>query len=269
MITELNSDIMKQMGFGKEIDRKSRGACPFCGEKINPNEFKDELSKREFKISGLCQKCQDKTFGSEELDEYAIKSKKILKEEIDEYKTLILTTPDTFYSTMIKGYAKQFGFVRDDQFTFTKKVLAKDAKNELKKINISLSKAFKNSVKPNWEIIVENLYKKQLSRYSDVNNNGINLNLMRQIGIGSKDITYVDQMASEIRKKVGDSGTCVLGDGLIARVKIGPRKFKDFEIIINYSQGNLGPEGIYEKVLNYLEPKYPNIKFLIEWGFTD
>ena len=29
-------------------------------------EFRDELSKREFRISGLCQKCQDKIFGVEE-----------------------------------------------------------------------------------------------------------------------------------------------------------------------------------------------------------
>lgn len=27
------------------------------------NEFRDEVSKREFGISGLCQKCQDSIFG--------------------------------------------------------------------------------------------------------------------------------------------------------------------------------------------------------------
>ncbi len=27
------------------------------------NEFTDEISKREYSISGLCQKCQDKFFG--------------------------------------------------------------------------------------------------------------------------------------------------------------------------------------------------------------
>lgn len=31
-----------------------------CGEPIG--EFKDEISKREYLISGLCQKCQDKIF---------------------------------------------------------------------------------------------------------------------------------------------------------------------------------------------------------------
>jgi len=32
-----------------------------CGKLIG--EFKDELSEREYSISGLCQKCQDKFFG--------------------------------------------------------------------------------------------------------------------------------------------------------------------------------------------------------------
>jgi len=39
------------------------GKCPFCKETINTKSFRDELSKKEFKISGLCQKCQDETFG--------------------------------------------------------------------------------------------------------------------------------------------------------------------------------------------------------------
>ena len=37
-------------------------APPFgCGQPVG--QFKDELSKREYRISGLCQKCQDKIFG--------------------------------------------------------------------------------------------------------------------------------------------------------------------------------------------------------------
>ena len=35
--------------------------CTSCGE--NANTFRDALSKKEFGISGLCQKCQDKVFG--------------------------------------------------------------------------------------------------------------------------------------------------------------------------------------------------------------
>lgn len=37
--------------------------CSWCGlEAIN---FSDELSRKEYRISGLCQKCQDETFGEE------------------------------------------------------------------------------------------------------------------------------------------------------------------------------------------------------------
>ncbi len=36
--------------------------CPFCGKLVDEREFHDELSRREFKISGLCFRCQDKVF---------------------------------------------------------------------------------------------------------------------------------------------------------------------------------------------------------------
>ena len=37
--------------------------CVTCGG--DAKEFKDELSKREYTISGLCQECQDNVFGEE------------------------------------------------------------------------------------------------------------------------------------------------------------------------------------------------------------
>jgi hypothetical protein len=40
--------------------------CPLCENKINVNDFKDELSLREFTISGMCQKCQNKIFAEPE-----------------------------------------------------------------------------------------------------------------------------------------------------------------------------------------------------------
>jgi hypothetical protein len=36
--------------------------CVKCGK--DATKFKDEVSKREFKISGLCQHCQDDVWGS-------------------------------------------------------------------------------------------------------------------------------------------------------------------------------------------------------------
>jgi uncharacterized CHY-type Zn-finger protein len=41
------------------------GRCPFCQKPINMADFRDELSRREYEISGICQECQDETFGDE------------------------------------------------------------------------------------------------------------------------------------------------------------------------------------------------------------
>jgi len=59
----MNKDIMKAAGFGAEVEEVENGKCPICHCKIKMKDFKNEISKREFKISGLCQKCQDKVFG--------------------------------------------------------------------------------------------------------------------------------------------------------------------------------------------------------------
>lgn len=42
--------------------------CPFCQKKSRKEDYKDEISKKEFDITGMCQKCQDSTF-SEVKDE--------------------------------------------------------------------------------------------------------------------------------------------------------------------------------------------------------
>lgn len=59
----MNEDIMRAAGFGNEVDAVKVGKCPFCGADITENSFRDALSKREYRISGLCQKCQDQMFG--------------------------------------------------------------------------------------------------------------------------------------------------------------------------------------------------------------
>jgi hypothetical protein len=38
--------------------------CPTCKEKVG--EFRDELSEKEYTISGMCQECQDSVFGGVE-----------------------------------------------------------------------------------------------------------------------------------------------------------------------------------------------------------
>lgn len=37
--------------------------CPMCKQNIKEEDFKDELSRKEYSISGMCQICQDQTFG--------------------------------------------------------------------------------------------------------------------------------------------------------------------------------------------------------------
>jgi len=62
----MNKNIMKKLGFGAMVKNVENKICPFCKEKIDINSFKNSLSKKEYTISGLCQICQDKTFGGEE-----------------------------------------------------------------------------------------------------------------------------------------------------------------------------------------------------------
>ena len=63
----MNKDIMRSLGFGEEMAKVEAGLCPFCNRPIHPNvEFRDDSSRREYEVSGLCQACQDRMFGKEE-----------------------------------------------------------------------------------------------------------------------------------------------------------------------------------------------------------
>ena len=60
----MNKDIMRAAGFGKEVDKVMWWICPICNEDIGDEHcFRDELSRAEYKISCICQECQDKMFG--------------------------------------------------------------------------------------------------------------------------------------------------------------------------------------------------------------
>jgi hypothetical protein len=61
----MNEDIMRKAGFGEAIDNIKLGLCPFCNNKIVFSQFRNEISRREFGISGLCQSCQDETFNQD------------------------------------------------------------------------------------------------------------------------------------------------------------------------------------------------------------
>jgi hypothetical protein len=48
--------------FPEELARIASGKCPLCDKNINLEDFKDELSVKEFKISGMCFSCQNEIF---------------------------------------------------------------------------------------------------------------------------------------------------------------------------------------------------------------
>jgi len=53
---------MSPVGLSRQ-EAVARELCAFCGGCAK--SFKDGLSIREYEISGLCQTCQDETFGGE------------------------------------------------------------------------------------------------------------------------------------------------------------------------------------------------------------
>ena len=59
----MNPELMKAAGFGKEVDAYQKKQCPFCNIHVKHESFRNPKSIREFEISGLCQECQDATFG--------------------------------------------------------------------------------------------------------------------------------------------------------------------------------------------------------------
>lgn len=59
----MNEKIIKKI-FPKTIWNRQRGLCAICSKEIKMLDFKDDLSIKEYKISGLCQKCQDNIFKS-------------------------------------------------------------------------------------------------------------------------------------------------------------------------------------------------------------
>lgn len=59
----MNKELMRRVGFAELVDRVEGGLCPLCNKPIDATTFRDELSLKEFKISGTCQKCQDGIFG--------------------------------------------------------------------------------------------------------------------------------------------------------------------------------------------------------------
>lgn len=57
----MNKEIVKQI-FPEAVKKVEIGECPFCGKKVYLDNFRDDLSLSEFRISGMCQSCIDEVF---------------------------------------------------------------------------------------------------------------------------------------------------------------------------------------------------------------
>ena len=52
--------MMAKTNIEQMLEKKETGKCPFCGKDMSNPIFRDEKSKKEYDISGICQECQDK-----------------------------------------------------------------------------------------------------------------------------------------------------------------------------------------------------------------
>lgn len=60
-------DKLSADAFGRSYtDSLGLQICVSCGESCPPESFVDDLSRKEYQISGFCQKCQDEVFGEED-----------------------------------------------------------------------------------------------------------------------------------------------------------------------------------------------------------
>ena len=62
LVKKLSSPTIRKR-FPSAVEDAKDDICPSCKQKIT--EFRDSQSIAEYKISGLCQKCQDRLFGSD------------------------------------------------------------------------------------------------------------------------------------------------------------------------------------------------------------
>ncbi len=61
---EMVDNAFKRVWGRSQTEAAEAKICSRCG--VTPGEFKDDISKREYEISGLCQGCQDIIFAAPE-----------------------------------------------------------------------------------------------------------------------------------------------------------------------------------------------------------
>jgi hypothetical protein len=68
-LRELADKLMISAGGQSLAQAKATGTCTRCKQPVAIDTFKDELSIKEYGISGLCQACQDFLFNDEEMED--------------------------------------------------------------------------------------------------------------------------------------------------------------------------------------------------------
>ena len=59
---EIDSFLKEALGVQRR-ESIEQNVCAICHATVDENSFKDSLSLKEYRISGMCQDCQDKVFG--------------------------------------------------------------------------------------------------------------------------------------------------------------------------------------------------------------
>jgi len=54
---------LRALGSGLEVAIVEVCRCPSCADRVDEDEFRNEVFIKEFESSGLCQGCQDTVFG--------------------------------------------------------------------------------------------------------------------------------------------------------------------------------------------------------------
>lgn len=69
LITELidmnmgKKSFLKSLRIRREVATVKECRCPLCEDRVDKEEFRNEVFIKEFERSGLCQGCQDTVFG--------------------------------------------------------------------------------------------------------------------------------------------------------------------------------------------------------------
>lgn len=65
---DISKPVFQHPDFHIEAMYTQLGICPNCYTPICEEDFVDEISRREYSVSGLCQMCQDVMFAEPEED---------------------------------------------------------------------------------------------------------------------------------------------------------------------------------------------------------